>query len=54
MKGLIDNAAGHEHQIALLWQAVTQLSAKARSDCVPDDAQQEEDFDAAELSRLVK
>mgnify|MGYP000264008883 CR=1 FL=1 len=26
MKGLIDNASGHEHQIALLWQAITQLS----------------------------
>ncbi|MDN3921682.1 serine O-acetyltransferase [Roseateles violae] len=54
MKGLIDNAAGHEHQIALLWQAVSQLSAKSHSDCVPDDAQQAESFDAAELSRLVK
>jgi serine O-acetyltransferase len=54
MKGLIDNASGHEHQIALLWQAVSQLSAKAKSDCVPDDAQQDEAFDAAELSRLVK
>ena len=54
MKGLIDNAAGHEHQIALLWQAVAQLSAKSRSDCVPVDAQQDEAFDAAELSRLVK
>ena len=54
MKGLIDNASGHEHQIALLWQAVSQLSATAKRDCVPKDAQQEEDFDAAELSRLVK
>ena len=30
MKGLIDNAAGHEHQIALLWQAIEKLSARAR------------------------
>ena len=39
MKGLIDNASGHEHQIALLWQAIEKLSARARElpseDCVP-------------------
>ncbi len=57
LRGLIDNAAGHEHQIALLWQAVCKLSAASRSpvgDCVPQDAQQDEVFDAASLSRLVK
>ena len=54
MKGLIDNAAGHEHQIALLWQAIAKLSETQRSDCVPQDAQQDECFDAASLSRLVK
>src|SRR6478609_5492057 len=37
MKGLIDNASGHEHQIALLWQAIEKLSAaKKGEDCVPD------------------
>jgi serine O-acetyltransferase len=54
MKGLIDNAGSHEHQIALLWQAVTQLSAVAKRDCVPCDAQQTEVFDADSMSRLVK
>jgi len=57
LKGLIDNAAGHEHQIALLWQAVCKLSAATREpvgDCVPQDAQQSEHFDAASLSQLVK
>ncbi len=54
MKGLIDNAAGHEHQIALLWQAIAKLSETQRSDCVPQDAQQDECFDAASLSRLGK
>jgi serine O-acetyltransferase len=57
LKGLIENAAGHEHQIALLWQAVCKLSAAAREpvgDCVPVDAQQSESFDAASLSQLVK
>jgi len=58
MKGLIDNASGHEHQIALLWQAIEKLSARAREipneDCVPQDAHTTEQFDAERLSRLVK
>jgi serine O-acetyltransferase len=58
MKGLIDNAAGHEHQIALLWQAIEKLSARARElpgeDCVPSGAQTTENFDADKLNRLVK
>jgi hypothetical protein len=39
LQGLIDNATGHEHQIARLWQAIEKLSSGARelpgSDCVP-------------------
>jgi serine O-acetyltransferase len=58
MKGLIDNAAGHEHQIALLWQAIEKLSQRARElpgiECVPQDAHTTETFDADTLSRLVK
>ncbi len=58
MKGLIDNASGHEHQIALLWQAVEKLSSRSRElpvgDCVPHDAQTTEAFDADRLNRLVK
>ncbi len=55
MKGLIDNASGHEHQIAMLWAAVEKLSQRsATADCVPDDAQKQEAFDAAGLSQLVK
>jgi serine O-acetyltransferase len=42
MKGLIDNASGHEHQIALLWQAIEKLSSRTRElpsqDCVPGEA----------------
>src|SRR5690242_14543125 len=30
MKGLIDNASGQEHQIALLWQAIEKLSSRTR------------------------
>ena len=58
MKGLIDNASGHEHQIALLWQAIEKLSHRSRElpsgDCVPCDAQTIEAFDAERLSQLVK
>src|SRR3954471_21174690 len=58
MKGLIDNAAGHEHQIAMLWQAIEKLSLRSRelpsADCVPQGAQTTESFDADRLSRLVK
>ncbi len=58
LKGLIDNASGHEHQIALLWQAVEKLSSRARelpaADCVPQDAQTTACFDAERLNRLVK
>jgi serine O-acetyltransferase len=58
MKGLIDNASGHEHQITMLWAAIEKLSARARElpgeDCVPQDAQTTSAFDAEKLSRLVK
>jgi serine O-acetyltransferase len=57
MRGLIDSASGHEHQIALLWNAVCKLSTqmgKPVGDCVPHDAQRDEAFDAAEMNRLVK
>ena len=58
MKGLIDNASGHEHQIALLWAAIEKLSARSRElpseDCVPADACKTEKFDAERLNQLVK
>ncbi|HEX6708535.1 MAG TPA: serine O-acetyltransferase [Albitalea sp.] len=55
MKGLIDNAAGHEHQIALLWAAIEKLStAKAAQECVPSDAHTTEDFDADHLKQLMR
>ena len=58
LKGLIDHAAGHEHQIALLWQALEKLAGEARTDagrtCMPQDAQKTEHFDAEGLNRLVK
>lgn len=55
LKGLIDNASGHEHQIAMLWSAIETLSQRSASaDCVPGDAQKREAFDAAALNRLVR
>lgn len=56
MKGLIDNAASQEHQIAMLWQAIRKVSANSHelSDCVPTDAHTTERFDADGLNRLVK
>src|SRR5881392_3620752 len=53
MKGLIDNASGHEHQIALLWQAIEKLSATKTQECVPDDAAVKESFEADKLTQLV-
>jgi serine O-acetyltransferase len=54
MKGLIDNASSHEHQIALLWQAIEHLSGQRRGeDCVPLDAQTKESFEADKLTQLV-
>jgi serine O-acetyltransferase len=51
MKGLIDHASTHEHQIALLWQAIEKLApAKA----VPGEAHTTEQFDAERLNQLVK
>ena len=54
LRGLIDGAAGHEHQIALLWQAIEKLSAgQPAQACVPGDAAITETFEAEKLNRLV-
>lgn len=52
MRGLIDNAAGHEHQIALLWQAIEKLSCD-RAPGLPADAARVEHFEAQKLNDLV-
>lgn len=56
MKGLIDNASSHEHQITMLWAAIEKLSraSQAAGDCVPCDAQKADAFDARRLEQLVK
>ena len=54
MRGLIDNATSQEHQIALLWKAIEQLSAgQAKPDCVPTDAARQEHFEAARINQLL-
>jgi len=56
MRGLIDNASGQEHQIALLWQAIEKLSASPTApgkDCVPNDAARQETFAAEKLNQLM-
>jgi serine O-acetyltransferase len=56
LRGLISGAAGHEHQIALLWQAIEKLTAQrpcAPADCLPNDAQRQEHFEADRLNELV-
>jgi serine O-acetyltransferase len=54
MRGLIDNAAGQEHQIALLWQAIEKLHANPQdASLVPGDAALSEHFEADKLNQLV-
>ena len=56
MRGLIDNAASQEHQIALLWQALETMNARqghAQGIQMPDDAAKRETFEAEKLNQLV-
>lgn len=52
LRGLIDNAAGQEEQIALIWQALTQLCAQQHIR-MPDGAALGEAFEAEKLNQLV-
>jgi serine O-acetyltransferase len=52
MRGLIDNAASQEHQIALLWQTIEKLAQQQR-DCVPDEAARGENFEAEKFNQMV-
>ncbi len=54
VKGLLDHSSGHEHQIALLWQAIEKLSSQlADSDCVPKDANLKESNETHKLKELL-
>jgi serine O-acetyltransferase len=52
MRGLIDNAAGQEHQIAMIWKALEQLCAHQQVH-LPRDASTHESFEADKLNQLV-
>ncbi|HWP20702.1 MAG TPA: serine O-acetyltransferase [Burkholderiaceae bacterium] len=55
LKGLVDNAASQEHQIALLWQAIQKLSrGREAGECVPSEAHTTEQFDPEQINQLVK
>ncbi len=54
MRGLIDNAAGSAHQIALLWSAIEALSASHPNSLVPPEAQTTEVFDAEHYNQMMK
>ena len=56
MRGLIDNAAVQGHQVALLWQAIEQLSKTQTAlsrDCVPQDAARHDSFEADKFTALI-
>ena len=52
LRGLIDNAAGQEHQIAMIWQALEQLCAQQKVP-MPGDAATRETFEADKFTQLV-
>ena len=57
LRGLVDSAAGQDHQIALLWKAIETLSAQRPSErpgnCVPKDAARSECFEAEKMNQLL-
>jgi serine O-acetyltransferase len=54
LRGLIDNAATHEHQIAMLWKVIEQLNCPRQvASIVPVDAARQEHFEADKLNQLV-
>jgi serine O-acetyltransferase len=52
LRGLIDNAAGQEHQIAMIWKALEQLCAQQQVQ-MPGDAATRETFEADKFNQLV-
>jgi serine O-acetyltransferase len=56
MRGLIDNAASQEHQIAMLWQALEKMNSDAGNSAtlqMPSDAAKRETFEAEKLNQLL-
>jgi serine O-acetyltransferase len=56
MRGLIDNAASQEHQIAMIWQALEKMNSEAGNSAtlqMPGDAAKRETFEAEKLNQLL-
>ena len=54
MRGLIDSAAGQEHQIAMIWQAIEKLNlSSSGANTLPPDAARTEQFEADKLNQLL-
>jgi serine O-acetyltransferase len=56
MRGLIDNAASQEHQIAMLWQALEKMNSEAGNSAtlqMPGNAAKRETFEAEKLNQLL-
>jgi serine O-acetyltransferase len=54
MRGLSEGAAGHEQQIALLWQAIEKLSAQTKTDdCVPCESERPQKFEKDKIDQLM-
>ncbi len=52
LRGLIDNAAGQEQQMAMIWKALEQLCAQQQVP-MPGDAPARETFQADKFNQLV-
>ena len=52
LRGLIDNAASQEHQIALLWKALEEVCNRQQVQ-MPGDAHKTEAFEADKFNQLV-
>ena len=54
MRGLVDNAAGQDQQIELLWQAVAKLAEQLPcAEAMPKEAPRHEGLTPEELSKLI-
>lgn len=52
MRGLIDNASSHDHQIALLWRAIQKIADG--KGVTPRDAQTTEEFDSDWMNQIFE
>ena len=54
MKSLSEGAAGHEQQIALLWEALEKLSARYKiDDCVPCESERPKAFQKDKIDQIM-